>query len=119
MCIIFLNSLQVQVHQKRAQDPIQGCTEAGDQTQTPVLPGEDDIVSQTLILFQCVTLHMSFLHFLVSLSAFFLSSYSYFTFFFLLNPLTFSYLLTCVPCFSPFPLVIHPLFLPACTLHML
>lgn len=50
---------------------------------------------------------------------FFLSSYSYFTFFFLLNPLTFSYLLTCVPCFSPFPLVIHPLFLPACTLHML
>lgn len=72
-----------------------------------------------LILFQCVTLHMSFLHFLVSLSAFFLSSYSYFTFFFLLNPLTFSYLLTCVPCFSPFPLVIHPLFLPACTLHML
>lgn len=36
-------SLQVQVHQKRAQDPIQGCAEAGDQTQTPVLPGEDDI----------------------------------------------------------------------------
>lgn len=53
MCIIFLNSLQVQVHQKRAQDPIQGCTEAGDQTQTPVLPGEDDIVSQTDSLSVC------------------------------------------------------------------
>lgn len=36
-------SLQVQVHQKRAKDQIQGCTEAGDQTQTPVLPREDDI----------------------------------------------------------------------------
>lgn len=36
-------SLQVQVHQKRTKDQIQGCTEAGDQTQTPVLPREDDI----------------------------------------------------------------------------
>lgn len=36
-------SLQVQVHQKRTKDPLQGCTEAGDQTQTPVLPREDDI----------------------------------------------------------------------------
>lgn len=36
-------SLQVQVHQKRSKDQIQGCTEAGDQTQTSVLPREDDI----------------------------------------------------------------------------
>lgn len=36
-------SLQVQVHQKRTKDQIHGCTEAGDQTQTPVLPREDDI----------------------------------------------------------------------------
>lgn len=36
-------SLQVQVHQKRTEDQIQGCPEAGDQTQTPVLPREDDI----------------------------------------------------------------------------
>lgn len=31
------------MHQKRTKDQIQGRTEAGDQTQTPVLPGEDDI----------------------------------------------------------------------------
>lgn len=36
-------SLQVQVHQKRTKDQIHGCTEAGDQTQTPVLPREDDL----------------------------------------------------------------------------
>lgn len=38
------------MHQKRTKDQIQGCTEAGDQTQTPVLPREDDIVSFYLAL---------------------------------------------------------------------
>lgn len=36
-------SIQVQVHQKRTKNPVQGRPEAGDQTQAPVLPREDDI----------------------------------------------------------------------------
>lgn len=60
--VSFLNSLQVQVHQKRTKDQIQGCTEAGDQTQTPILPREDDIVSDTLFcLFQFFSFSSSFL----------------------------------------------------------
>ena len=39
----------MQVHKKRPQDPLQGRAEAGDQTKTPLLPGEDDIVSSHLI----------------------------------------------------------------------
>lgn len=31
------------MHQKRTKDQIQGRTEAGDQTQTSILPREDDI----------------------------------------------------------------------------
>lgn len=33
----------MQVHQKRTKDQIQGRTEAGNQTQTPILPREDDL----------------------------------------------------------------------------
>lgn len=36
-------SLQMQVHKKRAKDPLQGCAKTRDQTQTSLLSGEDDI----------------------------------------------------------------------------
>lgn len=45
------------MHQKRTKDQVQGRTEAGDQTQTPVLPREDDIVSETPFFF--LSLHLS------------------------------------------------------------
>lgn len=51
MCVWSPPSLQVQVHQKRTKDQVQGCPEAGDQTQISLLSGEDDIVSDTLHLF--------------------------------------------------------------------
>lgn len=49
VCVFLFGSLQVQVHQEGTQDQIQGCSEAGDQAQTPLLPREDDFVSDTSV----------------------------------------------------------------------
>lgn len=84
-CDAFSNSLQVQVHQKRAKDQIQGCTEAGDQTQTSLLPREDDIVSHAFTLCFSVAFHLLF----VPSFAFYLLVIPSFSVFFSLSPLHF------------------------------
>lgn len=101
--VSFLNSLQVQVHQKRTKDQIQGCTEAGDQTQTPILPREDDIVSDTLFcLFQFFSFSSSFLSAARYLSCKSISALSLLYLFFLsfllslLSPFSFLLLILCM-----------------------
>lgn len=57
VCSWSLHSLQVQVHQKRTKDQVQGRSEAGDQTQTSLLSGEDDIVSEVFHFYLFLSFH--------------------------------------------------------------
>lgn len=119
-CVSFLHSLQVQVHQKRTKDQIQGCTEAGDQTQTPILPREDDIVSQTFLVSLSLSQFFSIYHAFLYLS----SSACFLHLIFLI--LCILFLNFSRSCFSSSsspssfcPPVLFSVYLPACTTNKL